>query len=115
MYLATMPGDVFSDKGLIYKPEAKGYLLIGAGANGMDDDGRWYDDEPRGDDPRVRMPLPAQEGLIDAMQNASRKRKRWSRHPSLIYGFRLVFALRHYHPRPLVVVFTRVSLSLVVM
>jgi len=24
----------------------------------MDDDGRWYDDEPRGDDPRVRMPLP---------------------------------------------------------
>ena len=57
-YLATVPGDVFSGKGLIYKPEAKGYLFYSVGANGMDDDGRWYDDEPRGDDPRVRMPLP---------------------------------------------------------
>jgi hypothetical protein len=57
-YLPTIPGDVFSGKDLIYKPEKAGYLFYSVGANGQDDGGRWYDDEPRGDDPRVRMPLP---------------------------------------------------------
>ena len=53
-----MPGDLFSGKPLIYKPEGKGYLFYSVGANGLDEGGRWYDDDPRGDDPRVRMPLP---------------------------------------------------------
>lgn len=57
-YLAAIPGDVFSGGTIIYKPEGKGYLFYSVGANGMDEGGRWYDDEPRGDDPRVRMPLP---------------------------------------------------------
>jgi hypothetical protein len=57
-YLARVPGDVFSGRGLIYRPEEKSYLLYSIGANGKDEGGRWYDDDPPGDDPRVRMPLP---------------------------------------------------------
>ena len=57
-YLAAVPGDLFSGKALIYKPTEKGYLFYSVGPNGKDDGGRWYDDEPRGDDPRVKMPLP---------------------------------------------------------
>ncbi|HKB03568.1 MAG TPA: hypothetical protein VKD90_15200 [Gemmataceae bacterium] len=57
-YLAAVPGDVFSGKPLIYKPSAKGYLFYSVGPNGQDDGGNSYDDDPPGDDPRVRMPLP---------------------------------------------------------
>ena len=57
-YLATVPGDIFSGMALIYRPVEKGYLLYSIGVNGKDDEGRWYDDDPPGDDPRVRMPLP---------------------------------------------------------
>lgn len=57
-YLATVQDDLFSGKQLIYKPSEKGYLLYSVGVNGKDDGGRWTDDEPPGDDPRVRMPLP---------------------------------------------------------
>ncbi len=57
-YLTKVPGDVFSGKPLIYKPDGKGYLFYSVGANGIDEGGRWYDDDPRGDDPHVRMPLP---------------------------------------------------------
>jgi hypothetical protein len=57
-YLATIPGDIFSGKALIYKPSEKGFLVYSVGANGKDDDGRWTDDMPPGDDPRVRLPLP---------------------------------------------------------
>jgi hypothetical protein len=57
-YLAAVPGDVFSGGALVYRPMDKGYLLYSVGANGKDEEGRWYDDDPRGDDPRVRMPLP---------------------------------------------------------
>jgi hypothetical protein len=57
-YLAKVPGDLFSGKAMIYRPDANGYLLYSVGPNGKDDGGRWYDDDPPGDDPRVRMPLP---------------------------------------------------------
>ncbi len=57
-YLATVPADIFNGKPLIYKPTEKGYLFYSVGANGKDEEGRWYDDDPPGDDPRVRMPLP---------------------------------------------------------
>jgi hypothetical protein len=57
-YLAAVPGDVFSGGALIYRPEGNGYLLYSVGVNGKDDGGRWTDDNPPGDDPRVRMPLP---------------------------------------------------------
>jgi hypothetical protein len=58
-YLPAVPGDVFSGKALVYRPADKGYLVYSVGPNGKDDGGRWYDDDPPGDDPRVRMPLPA--------------------------------------------------------
>jgi hypothetical protein len=57
-YLAAIPDDIFSGKAMNYRPAEKGYLLYSVGANGKDEEGRWYDDQPSGDDPRVRMPLP---------------------------------------------------------
>ncbi|HEX5271372.1 MAG TPA: hypothetical protein VFW33_12825 [Gemmataceae bacterium] len=57
-YLAAVPDDLFSGKPLVYRPEGKGYLLYSVGVNGRDDGGRWKDDDPPGDDLRVRMPLP---------------------------------------------------------
>ena len=51
-------GDFHSGKELIYKPTEKGYLFYSVGPNGKDDGGRWYDDDPPGDDIRVKMPLP---------------------------------------------------------
>jgi hypothetical protein len=57
-YLPAVPGDTFSGKPLVYRPAEKGYLLYSVGVNGKDDGGRWFDDDPPGDDPRVRMPLP---------------------------------------------------------
>jgi hypothetical protein len=57
-YLAEVPDDLFSGKALLYRPAAGGYLLYSVGANGRDDQGRSYDDDPPGDDLPVRMPLP---------------------------------------------------------
>jgi hypothetical protein len=56
-YLPTIPGDLFSGKPLIYRPTENGYLLYSVGVNGIDEDGRWMDDDPPGDDLRVRMPM----------------------------------------------------------
>jgi hypothetical protein len=56
-YIAKVPGDLFSGDALIYKRIDDGYLLYSVGVNEFDDDGRWTDDEPKGDDPRVRMPV----------------------------------------------------------
>jgi hypothetical protein len=57
-YLAQVPGDLFSGEPLIYRPGEDRYLFYSVGVNGQDDGGRWYDDDPPGDDPGVRMPLP---------------------------------------------------------
>jgi hypothetical protein len=57
-YLEKIPDDLFSGQPLIYKPTDKGYLLYSVGPNGIDDEGRGPDDEPRGDDFSVRMPVP---------------------------------------------------------
>jgi hypothetical protein len=61
-YLVNIPNDFFSDKPLIYRPEGKGYLLYSVGPNGTDEEGRGPDDEPRGDDLSVRMPVPEPRG-----------------------------------------------------
>ncbi len=50
-YLAKIPGDLFNDKSLIYKPNATGYVLYSVGENGKDDNGA-------NDDVTVRMPNP---------------------------------------------------------
>ncbi len=57
-YISAVPRDIFSAKPLNYKPSDKGYLLYSVGVNGKDDEGRWFDDVPPGDDPRIKMPLP---------------------------------------------------------
>jgi hypothetical protein len=57
-YLAAVPGDLFSDKPLVYKPAEKGYLFYSLGINGKDDGGQTYGDDPPGDDLVVRMPQP---------------------------------------------------------
>lgn len=57
-YLAAVPDDLFANKPLVYRPSEKGYLLYSVGVNGKDEGGRWFDDDPPGDDPNVRMPLP---------------------------------------------------------
>jgi hypothetical protein len=57
-YLSAVPRDLFSGIALKYRPEEKGYLLYSVGPNGIDEGGRWHDDDPPGDDPSVRMPLP---------------------------------------------------------
>jgi hypothetical protein len=57
-YLPRIPQDIFSGKALIYHPVPSAYLLYSVGVNGQDDQGRTYDDDPPGDDLRVRMPLP---------------------------------------------------------
>ena len=55
-YLAEAPHDLFSGKALVYRPDANSYLLYSVGINGKDEGGRNYDDDPQGDDLRVRMP-----------------------------------------------------------
>src|SRR5262249_45125355 len=50
-YLASVPGDLFTGKALVYRPSADGYLLYSFGVNGQDDQGRYYRDNPPGDDP----------------------------------------------------------------
>ncbi len=57
-YLATIPGDLFSGKALVYRLSEKGYLFYSVGVNGKDEEGRWFDDDPPGDDVGVRIPLP---------------------------------------------------------
>lgn len=56
-YLTKVPGDLFSGKALNYRLIDDGYLLYSVGVNELDEDGNWTDDEPKGDDPRVRMPV----------------------------------------------------------
>ena len=56
-YLDNIPNDLFSDKPLIYKLDGDGYLLYSVGPNGKDDAGKTQDDEPKGDDIAVRMPV----------------------------------------------------------
>lgn len=58
-YLAAIPDDLFTGQPLVYKPAKDGYLLYSVGANGKDDGGKTYGDEPYGcDDLVVSMPLP---------------------------------------------------------
>jgi hypothetical protein len=61
-YLTKIPDDLFSGKPLLYRPEGEDYLLHSVGPNGVDEDGHGPDDQPRGDDLSVRMPVPEPRG-----------------------------------------------------
>ena len=56
-YLPAVPNDLYTGKPLIYRPEGVGYVFYSVGMNEKDDGGNWHDDEPKGDDIRVRIPV----------------------------------------------------------
>jgi hypothetical protein len=58
-YIAEIPLDPFTNEAFRYivNEDAPGYLLYSVGENGIDDDGRGRNDEPKGDDIRRRVPL----------------------------------------------------------
>lgn len=72
-YIPKVPNDLFSDKPLIYRPDDKGYLLYSVGVDGKDDGGNGPDDDPSGDDLRVRMPLPELKPRKVSMSASQRK------------------------------------------
>jgi hypothetical protein len=55
-FLPRIEPDLFSGKPPIYRRTGKGYVLYSVGPNGTDDNGRSFEDEPRGDDIVLRMP-----------------------------------------------------------
>lgn len=55
-YLDQLPADAFTGEPLQYRATERGYLLYSAGENQRDDSGRSYQDQPNGDDLRIRMP-----------------------------------------------------------
>jgi hypothetical protein len=57
-YVSNIPDDLFSGSPPIYRPEGMGYLLYSVGPNGKDDSGHGPEDDPRGDDITVRIPVP---------------------------------------------------------
>lgn len=57
-YFAMITSDIFSGKPLVYRRKETGYLLYSVGANGRDDGGATFSDDPSADDIRVRVPLP---------------------------------------------------------
>lgn len=57
-YLAVAPTDHFNGEPLHYSTTPDGYLFYSIGQNGMDDEGRSFDDNPRGDDLSVQTPKP---------------------------------------------------------
>jgi len=52
-----MPLDPFSGEAFRYVLEEPGFLLYSVGPNGIDEDGRGYNDVPNGDDIRRRLPI----------------------------------------------------------
>ncbi|MBC8289823.1 MAG: hypothetical protein H8E37_05850 [Planctomycetes bacterium] len=59
--LKSAPIDHFDGKPLKYVHGKDRFLIYSIGQNGEDDGGRWFGDEPSGDDPRVRIPIPEEE------------------------------------------------------
>lgn len=58
-YIAEIPIDLFTGQPLKYSKTTDGYQLYSVGDNEQDEEGRSFDDNPRGDDLVVRMPVPA--------------------------------------------------------
>ncbi len=58
MHIAEVPSDLFTGQPLKYRRTADGYLFYSVGDNEKDEEGRSFNDDPRGDDLVVRMPVP---------------------------------------------------------
>lgn len=57
-FVSKSPTDAFTGKPLPYRREGDGFILYSVGVNEEDDNGQSYDDNPKGDDLVVRLPLP---------------------------------------------------------
>ena len=57
-YIAEVPKDLFNGQPLKYELMDDGYRFYSIGQNEKDEEGRSFDDNPRGDDLVVRMPVP---------------------------------------------------------
>lgn len=57
-HISEIPNDLFTALPLKYAKTADGYRFYSVGENEQDDEGRSFDDNPRGDDLVVRMPVP---------------------------------------------------------
>jgi len=58
--LKMVPLDHFSGNPVRYIRNGNdGFFIYSIGPNGTDEGGRWYEDDPAGDDPRIRFPAPA--------------------------------------------------------
>jgi hypothetical protein len=57
-FVSKPPIDAFSEKPLTYRRDGDGFIFYSVGVNEVDEHGRSYDDEPRGDDLFIRLPLP---------------------------------------------------------
>ncbi len=60
-FIAEIPNDLFNGQPLKYAKTAEGYRFYSVGDNEQDEEGRSFDDNPRGDDLVVRMPMPRKE------------------------------------------------------
>ena len=58
-FINKVPADLFVRGALKYQRTVDGYLVYSQGPNTTDDKGRWYDDDPAGDDISIRMPVPS--------------------------------------------------------
>lgn len=61
-FVSKPPIDAFNEKPLTYRRERDGFIFYSVGVNEIDDNGQSYDDEPRGDDLVIRLPLPEPKG-----------------------------------------------------
>jgi hypothetical protein len=55
-YIAAVPKDLFNGQPLKYERTPDGYRFYSIGQNEKDEEGRSFEDNPRGDDLVVRMP-----------------------------------------------------------
>jgi hypothetical protein len=54
-YISRMPNDLYTEQPLNYRRQGAGFLLYSVGENGVDDGGRTFDSQPRGDDIVLRV------------------------------------------------------------
>jgi hypothetical protein len=58
-HISQVPKDRYSEKPFLYKRQGTGFLLYSVGDNGVDDGGKTFDSDPRGDDITIQIPVPA--------------------------------------------------------
>jgi hypothetical protein len=57
-YISRVPNERYSEKPLVFKRQGTGFLVYSVGSNGVDDGGKTFDSNPRGDDITIQIPVP---------------------------------------------------------